>query len=284
MKVKIKRSGSIFIGVTILLGIAAANTGNNLLYILVSSLLSLMLTSGLISLFNIRGIKVRLIPPPEVYAEERTPFRLVLFKEGRFPSFLIKVFSEEGECLFPMVDLKDRECRLDMKFPRRGEVKSVRLVLSSDFPLGMFVRSLELEIETHLIVFPKPIPTKLPALSVEAKKEGSSSRRVISKGYEELKNIKTYSGEPMKLIHWKLSAKVGDLLVKDMVGEDREPVILSMETVEGSKEEKISKLAYLVINLIKEGHAVGLKLDDREFPPQRGEHQKRLLLRELALY
>ncbi|MDQ7037815.1 MAG: DUF58 domain-containing protein, partial [Aquificota bacterium] len=99
MKVKIKRSGSVFIGVTVFLGVAAANTGNNLLYILVSSMLSVMLVSGLSSLLNLRGIKITLIPPPRVFAGRRTTFRIILRKEGILPSFLIRVSSGEGSCL-----------------------------------------------------------------------------------------------------------------------------------------------------------------------------------------
>ncbi len=284
MKVKIRRSGSVFIGATIFLGVAAANTGNNLLYILVSSMLALMLISGLSSILNIRGIEVKLIPPLEVFAGRRSRFRVILRKRNKIPSFLIKVTSGFEECLFSIVEGKEGVGLLYLLFPKRGYVESVSVRLSSDFPLGMFVRYMDVEVKLGLVVFPEPIPADLPFLNTKVQREGSSQRKALRKGYEELKGVKEYSGEPMKLIHWKLTAKKGEMLVKEMLEEEREPVILSLESVEGDIETKISKLAYLTVKLIENGYPVGLKLGEKEIPPERGEHQKLAILRELALY
>ena len=284
MRVKVKKSGTIFIGATVFLGVAAANTGNNLLYIVVSAMLSLMLVSGLTSIVNIRGLEVRLIPPLEVYAGRRERFRVLVRKRFRLPSFLIKVSSDVDEVLFPLVDGRWREGHLDLLFADRGKVDKVRLVLSSDFPLGMFVRSVELEAQTQVIVFPKPVPAPMPTGTVGKLKEGSSSKPTLVKGYEEFKGIKDYSGEPMKLIHWKLTAKRGEITVKEMLSEEKEPVILSLDMVEGDIETRLSKLTYLAVRLIDEGYPVGLKLNGKELPPERGELHKIAILRELALY
>jgi len=284
MKVKVKRSGIIFIGVTIFLGVAAANTGNNLLYIVVSSMLSLMLISGISSVFNIKGVEVRLIPPPEVYAGRRTTFRLFVRKRGTFPSFLLRVSSPTDSLLIPLVDGNGTEERIDLIFHRRGRIDGVTLEISSDFPLGMFTRSTEVVVPLGLTVFPTPIPARPGFLSAQGSREGSSPERSVVKGYEELRDIKEYSGEPMKLIHWKLSAKFGTLMVREMVSEDREPVILSLELVSGDLETRLSKLAYLTVELLKLGYPVGLRLKEREIPPRRGELQKLAILSELALY
>ena len=284
MRVKVKKSGTIFIGATVFLGVAAANTGNNLLYIVVSAMLSLMLVSGFTSIVNIRGLEVRLIPPLEVYAGRRERFRVLVRKRFRLPSFLIKVSSDVDEVLFPLVDGRWREGHLDLLFADRGKVDKVRLVLSSDFPLGMFVRSVELEAQTQVIVFPKPVPAPMPTGTVGKLKEGSSSKPTLVKGYEEFKGIKDYSGEPMKLIHWKLTAKRGEITVKEMLSEEKEPVILSLDMVEGDIETRLSKLTYLAVRLIDEGYPVGLKLNGKELPPERGELHKIAILRELALY
>lgn len=284
MRVKIRRSGAIFIGATVFLGVAAANTGNNLLYIVVSAMLSLMLVSGLTSILNIRGLEVRLIPPLEVYAGRRGRFRVLVRKRFRLPSFLIKVSSDVDEILIPLVDGRWREGHLHLLFTNRGKVDRVRLVLSSDFPLGMFVRSVEVEVKTSVIVFPEPVQTPLPSGASEERKESGSSKPTLVRGYEEFKGIKDYSGEPMKLIHWKLTAKRGEITVKEMLSEDRMPVILSLDMVDGDVETRLSKLTYLTIRLIEEGYPVGLKLNGKELPPEGGELQKIAILRELALY
>ncbi len=284
MKVKVKRSGGLFIAITILLGVAATNTGNNLLYMVVSSLLSLMLVSGIVSLVNIKGLKVRVIPPPEVYAGRRSAFRVVVSKDGKLPSFLVTISSDLDRCLIPVVNDSDSECTLSFEFPKRGHVNALKLTISSDFPLGVFIRSMEVEVPVMLTVFPKPIPAS-PALPAGgSRSKGLADKPSLSRGYEELRNLKDYAGEPMKLIHWKLSAKRGKLIVKEMSGEQRKRVVLSLDMVEGNLEEKLSKLTYLTVWLMENNFAVGLRLKGKEVPPGWGETHKRILLRELALY
>ena len=284
MRVKIKRSGSIFIGATVFLGVAAANTGNNLLYIVVSSMLAMMLISGLSSILNIKGLEIRLIPPPEVYAGRRIYFRVLARKSFPVPSFLIRISSGIDDTIFLIVDREWKESKLDISFPRRGKVDRMSITLSSDFPLGMFVRYREVEIELDLIVFPEPVSADFRLESVAEETERGSAERTLLKGYEEIKGIREYSGEPVKLIHWKVSAKRRELMVKEMIEEDKKPVMLSLDTVEGDMETKLSKLTYMVLKLMEEGYSVGLRLGNKEIPPGRGDHHKRLLLRELALY
>ncbi len=285
MRVKVKRSGAIFIATTIFLGVAGANTANNLLYIIVSAMLSLMLVSGISSILNLKWVRIKLVPPREVFAKERASFRIVLWSEGVIPSFLIRVSSDVDSVLFLEVGKRLSEGSLDMVFENRGLVKKVRIRMSSDFPLGMFVRYIDLEIDTDFVVFPAPIPTEFTiTASGEDYDRGDSVVSQGSVGYEDFKGIRDYRGDPMKLIHWKLSAKKGELLVKEMVEDSKKPVILSEDSVTGDIETRLSKLSYLVIKYIEEGYPVGIHIKNSNIPPRRGEKQKLLILRELALY
>ena len=54
--------------VVIGLGVAAINTGNNLLYLLVSLLLSLIVVSGVLSEQSLRGLRLEGDAPEEMYA------------------------------------------------------------------------------------------------------------------------------------------------------------------------------------------------------------------------
>ncbi len=284
MKVKVKRSGYIFITITILLGIASANTLNNLLYMIVSALLSTMLVSGVISIINLLGIDIKLLPPKEVYANRRTNFKIAARKRFFIPSFLIEIIAENGKAFFPIIERSEKIQEIPLLFKKRGIVKEIELKLFSDFPLGMFIRMNRIKIPVNLVIFPEPRPAPLNFIEELEKREGVSSIRTRIKGFDEFAGIKKYEREPLKLIHWKASAKRDELMVKELYAEERRPVILSMDMVEGDTEEKLSKLAYLVIKLIKEGYPVGLKIKDRLIPPNTGEKQKIKLLTELALY
>ncbi len=52
---------------TLLLGFAAVNTGNNLLYLLVSALLGFMAVSGILGRWNLARLSLRCLPPDELF-------------------------------------------------------------------------------------------------------------------------------------------------------------------------------------------------------------------------
>jgi len=281
-KVRVNRAGIIFVGITIFLGVAAVNTANNLLFLVVSSMLSFMLVSGALSLYNLKGLDIRVIPPLEVYAGRRESFRVIVENQKIFPSFLITLSSQVDEKTIPMVS-KRSEILLDFFFENRGYYENLELTIETSFPVGLFERFYIEKVPVRVIVFPKPIPASLKLLENNKASKSEGDIKTTSKGYEEIHSIREYSGEPLKLIHWKVSAKMGKLYVKDTYTQEKTPIILSLDLVEGDKEERISKLAYLVIKLIREGYPVGLKIGDEIIKPEAGEAQKRELLSTLSL-
>ncbi|RUM31095.1 MAG: DUF58 domain-containing protein [Aquifex sp.] len=283
MKVRVNRSGQLLILLTIFLGVAAANTANNGLYIVVSFLLAGMLISGLISLYNLKGIEIRLKFPEEVFAQTPTLATLNLRKKTKFPSFLVRVSSKTGEVVLPKIPGEWVSEELKFSFPKRGYYKSVKLKISSDFPFGMFRREYEKEVYVNLIVYPKLLPTVFSPETMK-EKEGEEKNLSTVRGYEDIREIKDYAGEPMKLIHWRVSAKLGELKVKEMIAEEESPIVLSLDSVSGDLETKLSKLTYLILKFSREGYSVGLKLGDKVIEPGKGKEHVRQLLKELALY
>ena len=147
----------------------------------------------------------------------------------------------------------------------------------------MFVRYYEEEFNEKLVVFPKPIPAKEFLTNGFENQEGPQES-LTSPGYEELKEIRDYRGEPMKLIHWKVSAKTDSLKVKDMSALERGAIVLTLNSVSGDLETKLSKLTYLVNELMSKGYAVGVDLGKVKIPPGKGEKHRLKILRALALY
>ncbi|MCS6998746.1 MAG: DUF58 domain-containing protein [Aquificaceae bacterium] len=281
-KVRVNRAGLIFIGITVFLGVAAVNTANNLLYLVVSYMLSFMLLSGLFSLYNIRGLEVVLLPPEEVYAGSETTFKVLVKNHKRLPSFLLELRKEGEQCTLPLV-IREGEGSLRMSFERRGIYQSLSLEVSSSFPVGLFERFYTLEVPVKLLVFPKPLPCDDKKYVSPYKERGYASSHSRRRGYEELQGVREYAGEPIKLIHWKLSAKLGDLYVREMTEEASPPLILSLEDVEGTMEERISKLSFLIVKFASQGRPVGLRLPEKTVEPSTGVAHKRRLLTELAL-
>jgi len=89
---EVTRAGIIYVISTLLIGIAALNTGNNLLYIIVAAMLAAIVVSGMVSALVLRdlGLDVRL--PDHVFAGKPVLGRILLNNPRRWlPSFSIHV-------------------------------------------------------------------------------------------------------------------------------------------------------------------------------------------------
>ena len=75
---RITREGWVFILSVFLLLTAAITTGNNLLFLTLSMLLSVILTSGIFARNSLRSVTVSLQVPESVYEGERVPVKVSL--------------------------------------------------------------------------------------------------------------------------------------------------------------------------------------------------------------
>src|SRR5271154_5093669 len=91
---EVTKAGVVYVLVTLLIGIAALNTGNNLLYIVVAAMLAAILVSGVVSAMVLRGLELDVRLPEHVFAGRAVPGRIVLRNPRRFlPSFSIFVLA-----------------------------------------------------------------------------------------------------------------------------------------------------------------------------------------------
>jgi uncharacterized protein (DUF58 family) len=89
---EVTKAGVIYVLVTLVIGIAALNTGNNLLYIVVAAMLAAILVSGVVSALVLRGLELDVRLPEHVFAGRAVNGRIVL-RNARWalPSFSIRV-------------------------------------------------------------------------------------------------------------------------------------------------------------------------------------------------
>jgi uncharacterized protein (DUF58 family) len=89
---EVTRAGVVYVLVTMVIGIAALNTGNNLLYIVVAAMLAAILVSGMISALVLRGLELDVRLPEHVFAGRAVMGKIVLRNARRvLPSFSIRV-------------------------------------------------------------------------------------------------------------------------------------------------------------------------------------------------
>jgi uncharacterized protein (DUF58 family) len=95
---EVTRIGVIYVVIVLLIGVAALNTGNNLLYIIVAAMLAAILVSGVASAIVLRDLELQVHLPEHVFARRTTVGRFTLQNRRRWlPSFSVSVVSSNGE-------------------------------------------------------------------------------------------------------------------------------------------------------------------------------------------
>jgi uncharacterized protein (DUF58 family) len=92
----VSRVGAIYVVSVVFIGIAALNTGNNLLYIIVAAMLSAIIVSGLASALELRGLELDVRLPEHVFAGRPIAGKIILRNRRRWmPSFSVNVVPLE---------------------------------------------------------------------------------------------------------------------------------------------------------------------------------------------
>ena len=280
--------------VVIGLGVAAINTGNNLLYLLVSLLLSLIVVSGVLSEQSLRGLRLEADVPDEIYAGAPVLFGAVLAnRKGRLTSYSItlELLVRGGATRFiyvPRLEAgRDRLLTWEETLPSRGRQRLAGVRLTTRFPFGLFLKAGRTMLELPVLVFPAvhPIPSETLHRLVGA---GTSATRRRGRGHD-LYNLRTYrAGDDPRHIHWRTSAKVQVLLVREMEAEtteDTRVVLRGTGARDAAKlEAALSEAASIAAHLSRTGAGVELAGPGLFVPLGRGPGHARRVLTALALY
>jgi len=246
-----------------------------------------MSVTGVAGMYNIKKLLPRLHPPEEIFAGIPAPFRLSLLNNKRYlPTFLIRLECHTGQTLFfPVIQKKSTtDGTVLFTFNQRGQAPLGRITINSPYPVGFFTRYWSFEIDSTVTVFPRPIATDSRGSGEDSPATGTGLRR--ERGLSgELERIYPYSGsEPLRMIHWKHSARSHDLLVKGFGRYVAAPLVIDLDVLPGlGVEERLSRAAWLVQRWVRE-RPVGMLLSGRVLPAGIGKQHGLMLLKELALY
>ncbi len=263
------------------------NTGNNLLFLIVAALLGFMAVSGIFGWLNLHRLVLRIELSDEIY--NGTDTFVVISLENRksmMPAFLIGVKVAGVWSEFHLVNRRGREtCSQVLRFHGRGPVTLGETIIRSRFPINFFIRSKRFSIDESFVLFPAPRACPVPA---DCNSGASSGETLTSRaGFDgEVLKIRDYTGnEPLKLIHWRISAKHEEFKVKEMTGSTAMPLILDIELLPGADLEGVLSCgAFLVNRYIRQNRPVGLKAGKLLLQPGLTKAHRLKLLTELAVY
>jgi uncharacterized protein (DUF58 family) len=86
---EVTREGVFYVILTVIIGVAALNTGNNLLFLVVAAMLAAVLVSGVASAMNLKDVELEVVLPAQVFARRHLFGRMILHVKRR----LLPLFS-----------------------------------------------------------------------------------------------------------------------------------------------------------------------------------------------
>src|SRR5262249_6748159 len=157
-RLRVSREGKYFIVITLGVGLAALNTGNNLLFLLLGWMCSVIVASGVLSEHSLRGLAVARQQPARIHAGR--PFLMGISlknAKSRLPSLSIEiedlvVAEPEGhrkaarpldkKCYFLKIPAgRTQSTSYRHTFSRRGLYRFAGFRVSTKFPFALFRKS-----------------------------------------------------------------------------------------------------------------------------------------------
>ena len=241
MEYKVTRDGYFYMAGILLISVAALNTGNNLLFLILASLIAIILMSGILSSITLSGVAMRLQLPEHIFAGQPIRASLELHNEKlTLPSFSLRVEAVmtknsppaallETPVYFPYLPKRGRVSQtVPISFPARGVYRQDAFRIVTRFPFGFLQKAHRVDLRTEALVYPSVEPTReffeiLPGL------QGAMESLAKGRG-QDLYALRDYvPTDSARHVHWKASARLGSLMVREFTREDETRVLLVLD-------------------------------------------------------
>ena len=248
--IEITTGGAIFLVILVVVGFAAWNTGNNLLFLIMSLLCSTLFVAAMAARASLRDLVVSARFPDHIFAGEAAPVIVTLKNTKRLlPSFSVLVEArgpahenrgtKRGKASYRKRTLAyftyiphhaAAEQRVEQLFPKRGHVLIDGFEISTKFPFGFFRTRRRLRArDVDIVVYPKPVPIsdELHLLPMYAGRMESVRRGA---GHD-LFSLRDYQPQDdLRHIDWKATARARRLTVREFTSEDEKRVTIILDT------------------------------------------------------
>jgi uncharacterized protein (DUF58 family) len=293
--IRITTVGLWFVLLSILVAIAATNTGNNALYTVLAAMFAILIVSGFLSRENVRGLEVEIETSGEVFANR--PFSLGFTLKSRarlFPRwFLLFTVSRSAQpLLVPHLPRRGRSVgQIEMLIGVRGRHRLPHAHVSSLFPFGFFRKGVRYPIDLELLVFPEIFPAAGTHLEA-ADRSGEEASRRAGQGHG-LYALRPYRyGDDPRGIHWKQTARTGAMVYMEREAErsrrlsilfDNGVGALADEASRNRFERLVSEAATAALDHLARGYEVELVTREQALGFAGGMRQRVAILEALAL-
>lgn len=293
--IRITKVGLWFVLLAVVVAIAATNTGNNALYMVLAVMFGVLISSGLVSRENVRGLAVELDPPEEIFANRPLAMRFALHNRSRLLPrfFLLFAVSRAGQpLLVPHLPRRGRSVgQIEMLIPARGRHAFPFAHVSSIFPFGFFRKGVRYRVDVEVLVFPEIFPAASTRLA-GAFRAGHDASRRSGRGHD-LHSLRTFRrGDDPRSIHWKQTARTGELVFMEREAERSRRLSILFDNGVGELtdpalkvrfERLVSEAATAALDHLARGYEVELVTREGVLGFAGGPRQRLAILETLAL-
>src|SRR5579875_138827 len=286
------REGAVYLAVIAVIALAALNTGNNLLFIILSCMIAAIAASGVCSRIVLQGLELEFSLPEHIFAGRPIYARFRLANRKRwFPTFSVTISGSAPRgrpvaCdALPAILLQEvyiphlprrksvrQEVRLT--FPRRGRYLQDTLRISTRFPFGLLRKTRSITCSQEVLALPNIQPTGkfLKLLS----SIGAETDNDLKGRSHDLYAIRDYQqSDSARHIDWKATARSRQLKVREFTSEDERRIRLVFDCrVPDARPATLDKFekgvelcACLAWHFFETGAVLGFTANRIEVPP-----------------
>jgi len=294
--IRVTTEGVRFLLLTLAVGVAAVNTGNNLFYLLLAMMLSLIVLSGLLSEQSVRGLEFHRHLPDTLFVNQPATATLwIANRKSHLPSVSLRlhdvVAGEDHDRHVHLTHLAPGASTLrpyTLRITRRGRYQLDGIRVITPFPFGLFQKKAFYEQEAGIVVCPGLVA--LPPLLIQDLTAAGHDHAVARRGPgHSLYNLREFRpGDDSRAIHWMTTARTAKLMLKETEAEDQRLITLAVFTVAPDKEQEtfeqaLSIAASLIDRFLSDGLRVRLLLDEQQELQADGNETPLHLFHALAL-
>jgi uncharacterized protein (DUF58 family) len=286
VRYKVTRAGLLFTFSILLVGLAAAASANNLLFLIVAAMLATLLVSGFVSRMCLAGLELDFLVPEHVPAGRYVPAKLfVRNQKWLMPSFSIRVAAIPGPdspslksgVYFPLIASRATlEESVAVRFPRRGTYRQNGFAFSTSFPFGFLEKSARVTLRRETVVYPSLDPHPgFEDLLAGIDGEIETHYRGLGKDFYRIRPYEVL--ESAHHIDWKASAHVGAVQVREFAREQEQTVEMFLDrdipfTLDAWFERAVDCCAFLAWRLSDRGVSVHFRSQGFDFrQPEDGD-------------
>ena len=277
-----KLGGAFFLLITLLL-FAAINYQNSLIYATAFILISTTLVTIFHTYKNLAGLRFELVKSGSGFVGENIEFQIKVSKPNEDVRDDIRLKWPNSLTQYAHLhETSEDIVTLFSSAKRRGWFNPGRILIETHYPIGLIRAWTWVDLDTHGIVYPKPLFGDALTNSDGAEESNALLDLQRNDDFYQMRNY--HEGDPIKHISWRSYARNDELLVKEFAGYQGTDIILDWYQLDGDIEFKLSRLTGMALTAHRNQIEFGLRLPGNDIPCGSGDAHLNTVLRQLALY